>query len=199
MIIRLALLGVLPLLLLLWLLGGPEQPLELRMVSALVGWRSQVLPATTTLIIGLTHLGSGPFLLTVTVLVAVLLFRRRRRDAILLLSTTVSGRVLVEFVKWLTDRARPELDPHPVYVMSQSFPSGHAANSMITYLALATFAAPPHWRRPAVIAAVLLSAAIGATRPLLGVHWPSDVLAGWMLGACWVALALSLRTSPHPA
>lgn len=187
MTLRLTLIATITLLLFLWLIGGPEQPLETQMVAASVEWRSRT-PAITGAVIALTHLGSGLFLLTLTAAAAALLFRRRHREALFLLAATLSGRLMVELIKWLTDRARPELDPHPVYVASLSFPSGHAANSMITYLALALFAAPPRWRRSAVVAAVLLSLAIGATRPLLGVHWPSDVLAGWVLGIVWVGL-----------
>jgi undecaprenyl-diphosphatase len=63
---------------------------------------------------------------------------------------------------------------------------------MTTYLALAVFAAPERWRRPAVAAALVAALAIGATRPVLGVHWPSDVVGGWIYGLVVVTLAWRL-------
>jgi undecaprenyl-diphosphatase len=99
------------------------------------------------------------------------------------------GRIGIEVIKLVVDRARPSLEEHPVVVHSQSFPSGHAGNSMITFLALALFVAPERWRVPAVTVAVMAAIAMGATRPLLGVHWPSDVLAGWIYGAAVALVA----------
>jgi undecaprenyl-diphosphatase len=77
----------------------------------------------------------------------------------------------------------------------QSFPSGHAANSMIVYLALALLAFDdPRHRRWAVAGALLLSFLIGLSRPMLGVHWPSDVVAGWAFGLLWTLLVLGLSS-----
>jgi membrane-associated phospholipid phosphatase len=82
----------------------------------------------------------------------------------------------------------------------QSFPSGHAANSMIVYLGLSLLAADdPEHRRWAVAAALLLTFLIGLSRPMLGVHWPSDVVAGWSFGALWLLLVLAIGERIRPA
>ena len=73
-----------------------------------------------------------------------------------------------------------------------SFPSGHAANSMITFLALALILAPARYRAAAIAAATAASVLIGSTRPLLGVHWPSDVVGGWAFGIAWVVIGVEL-------
>jgi len=78
-------------------------------------------------------------------------------------------------------------------VKTSSFPSGHATSSMIFFLTLAlVLGAETRWQRPAVIAAILLSLAIGTSRVMLGVHWPSDVIGGWAFGMLWVLLTLRL-------
>ncbi|MFL6776556.1 MAG: phosphatase PAP2 family protein, partial [Sphingomicrobium sp.] len=78
-----------------------------------------------------------------------------------------------------------------VVVKTQSFPSGHAASSMIFYLALAiALTSGTRWQRAAPAAAVILSLLIGTSRVMLGVHWPSDVIGGWTFGMMWVLLTL---------
>lgn len=180
--------AVITILLLLGWFGGEAQPVDHQVIRYFTDWRAAN-PQGTGAIILLTHLGGAPALLTMAGLgIGWLLWQGHRGRAALLAATVLGGRLGVELLKLLVDRSRPALDAHPVAVFSQSFPSGHAGNSMITYLALAVFAAPERWRQPAVVAAVLLALAIGATRPILGVHWPSDVLAGWTYGAVLVAL-----------
>lgn len=87
---------------------------------------------------------------------------------------------------------RPDLVAHLVEVHTTSFPSGHAMNSAITYLALgALLARAEEARRVRIffmVVAIALTLAIGISRVYLGVHWPSDVLAGWCIGASWAAL-----------
>lgn len=164
-------------------IGGSTYPLDVAAIRDGALWRATH-PQAEGWIILYTHLGSAWALLTMTALGAGWLWWRRQRDRFAaLVAAVLVTRVGVEIIKALVDRARPSLDPHPVVVHSQSFPSGHASNSMATFLALALFVAPEHWRRPAVAAAVTASLAMGATRPVLGVHWPSDVLAGWIFGS----------------
>lgn len=153
-------------------------------------------PALWTAARRVTELGGAPVLWVVMLLGAVLLWRRgARRHAIIFLATTISGRISVEILKAAIARPRPDAVDHPVFVHSLSMPSGHAANSMLVYLSLALLLAPASPRARAVAAAVTLSVLIGLTRPILGVHWPTDVLAGWLWGAGWtlVAVALSRR------
>jgi undecaprenyl-diphosphatase len=117
---------------------------------------------------------------------AWLLYRRRMRTALLLLVVTLLGRGLVELQKFDIDRHRPDDVVQLVFVQTRSFPSGHAANSMILLLGVAMIAAPPDQRRWAVPLALAGSFLIGISRPMLGVHWPSDVIGGWAFGALWV-------------
>jgi len=155
-------------------------------------------PAVAQVAALLTDLGGGPFLLVVTALAAgaFWILTRRLRPALTLLAATLAGRVLVEVQKWALDRPRPSAEGHLVSVQSMSFPSGHAANATITYLAIALIAAPllpsRGWRTTAVGTALLLAAAIGVSRIMLGVHWPSDVYGGWAFGLVWTLAVLEI-------
>lgn len=118
-------------------------------------------------------------------------WRSRARLALALLLVVLIGRGLAEVQKFSIERPRPTLDPHLVLVKTWSFPSGHAASSMIFYLTLALALAPVGpWRRIAAAGAILLSLLIGLSRVMLGVHWPSDVVGGWSFGMLWVLLTL---------
>jgi len=175
-------------LLLEWI-GGSTYPLDLAAIRASGPWRAAH-PEAAGALIAYTHLGSAYALLTMTAVGALWLWWRKKGSrAVALLLAVLGARVSVELIKAVVDRARPSLEAHPVVVHSQSFPSGHAGNSMATFLALALFVAPERWRKMAVAAAVTASLAMGTTRPLLGVHWPSDVLAGWILGGAAALLA----------
>jgi undecaprenyl-diphosphatase len=138
-----------------------------------------------------TMLGEPTLLIAAGVLLALWLWwggRGRLAAALIVVITT--GRGLSEAQKYWIARARPDLDPHLVVVKTSSFPSGHAASSMIFYLSLA-LAFTAHGRsRFAATAAVLLSLMIGTSRVMLGVHWPSDVIGGWAFGMLWVLLTL---------
>ncbi|GAA4020310.1 hypothetical protein GCM10022280_20810 [Sphingomonas swuensis] len=185
--IALLLLAALLLILLGWG-GGAGQPLDVAVIRHFVDWRTAH-PQAEGVIILLTYVGSAETLLAATALGAAWLWwRSKRRRMTGLLVTVLGGRLAIELLKLIVHRPRPNLDAHPVPVFSQSFPSGHAGNTMLTFLALALYLAPPRWRAPAVGAAVAGSLAIGATRPVLGVHWPSDVLGGWIFGAAFVSL-----------
>lgn len=139
-----------------------------------------------------TTLGEPTVLIGACVLCAVWLWQAGRgRLGLTLLLIALIGRGLSESQKYWIARVRPDLEPHLVVVKTQSFPSGHAASSMIFYLALAlALAAGTRWQRPAAAAAVLLSLLIGTSRVMLGVHWPSDVIGGWTFGMLWVLLTL---------
>jgi undecaprenyl-diphosphatase len=109
----------------------------------------------------------------------------------------IVAEIASEALKSLYDRPRPEFVPHGSYVYSASFPSGHSTLSAATYLTLAVLIASlePNrgTKRMVFTLAVVLVLGIGFSRVYLGVHWPSDVLAGWCLGAAcalagWTAL-----------
>lgn len=167
-------------------LGGSGSQADRATLDQLSGMASSDLWVERTAVL-VTHAGGAPLLLATTLLGAGWLwFRRRAEEAFLLVAIVLAGRASVELLKLIVERPRPDLAPYPVIVSSYSFPSGHAANSMITLLALALLVASPSARASAIAAAVAVSIAIGLTRPMLGVHWPSDVIAGWAFGIAWV-------------
>lgn len=143
-----------------------------------------------------TALGSGFVLWLVTLLATgFLLAAKKRKNALFLFAAIALGMTLNTLLKGMFVRPRPELVSHLVQVQTTSFPSGHAMNSAIVYLTLGGLLARSEGRRAVRIfllsAAMFLTILVGFSRVWLGVHWPSDVLAGWCVGASW-ALATSL-------
>ena len=127
-------------------------------------------------------------LLSVTA-VGFLFLLERRREAWVLSATWVAAIFAKSALKLVFDRPRPELVSHLVLVSDASFPSGHAMMSAAIYLTLGSLLAQtqPLTRMRIYIlsVAVALVLLIGISRVFLGVHWPSDVLAGWCLGSAW--------------
>lgn len=140
-----------------------------------------------------TALGGIAVLTLLTLTVATfLVLRRLRHAAWLLLAATSSGVLVSVLLKDAFARARPDLVPHGVHVASASFPSGHSMMAAIVYLTLGALLArvEPDRRIKAFLLAVaiLLALLVGISRVYLGVHWPTDVLAGWTIGAAWALL-----------
>ena len=140
-----------------------------------------------------TALGGTTIISMVTLVTAgFLMLSGKRNGAVLVLASILGAVVLSYAIKAGIERPRPELFPHGVEVYTASFPSGHATGSAATYLTLGALLARLQRRRRLKIylmaVAVLLTLLIGLSRLYLGVHWPSDVLAGWTLGACWALL-----------
>jgi undecaprenyl-diphosphatase len=142
----------------------------------------------------LTELGGGPVLLAATGFgLGLLLVRRDWRGATQLTGITLTGRLLVELQKDLTARVRPDAIGHLVPVDSLAFTSGHAANATMVWLCLAfLLTRGGRGRAFAVWASVWLVLAVGLSRIMLGVHWPSDVIGGWAFGLFWTLLLLRL-------
>ncbi|MBX3726892.1 MAG: phosphatase PAP2 family protein [Xanthomonadales bacterium] len=144
----------------------------------------------------LTHLGGTVALAFATLAVAgLLVIERRPAKAGLVLVAVVGGTALSSALKWGLDRPRPDLVPHLVEALSPSFPSGHAMLSTVVYLTLGALLARFEFQRQAtrlyvLACAIGLALAIGISRVYLGVHWPSDVLAGWCLGGAWAIACL---------
>ena len=146
--------------------------------------------AVETAMRDITALGGVTVLTLLTVAVVVALYlRRKRASALFLLVAVLGGQVLSHVTKLAFDRPRPDLVPHGVEVLTASFPSGHSMMATTTYLTLAVLVARVEPRKPLklfyIALAAVVSAAVGISRVYLGVHWPSDVLAGWTLGAAW--------------
>ena len=142
----------------------------------------------------LTELGGLQVLVPLTFAAAAWLgYRRHFRAALLLLGITLSGRAIVALLKSHTARLRPEDHEHLVEVQSYAFPSAHTANATLVYLSLALLLTSTYPSRAiALWAAAWMSLLIGASRIVLGVHWPSDVIAGWAFGLFWTLLLLRL-------
>ncbi|WP_447727970.1 phosphatase PAP2 family protein [Sphingomonas koreensis] len=140
--------------------------------------------------VDVTALGGETVLtLAVALTIGFLAASRHLFAAALVFAGTVTGSVAVAVSKNLVGRERPALVDHLVEVGSASFPSGHAANSAIIYLTIALISIQviPHRAARWFLfgATALLVTAIGISRVYLGVHWPSDVLAGWSFGLLW--------------
>ncbi|WP_181706136.1 phosphatase PAP2 family protein [Chthonobacter rhizosphaerae] len=156
--------------------GDPSQPIG--------PWWMEVMFAD------ITSLGSTTALAIMTLaVVGYLLISRHTASAILVLASVAGGQVLSSLLKNMFQRPRPDLVDHIVQVHSLSFPSGHAMLSAATYLTLGALLA----RTETVLAlrgyilsvAVALTLLIGVSRVYLGVHYPTDVAAGWCAGALW--------------
>jgi undecaprenyl-diphosphatase len=174
--------------------GDPAQPLGAR-------WFQESMR-------DLTALGGITFLILLTVTAVVTLqFHGKRRQALVMGATVILAQVSSEALKFVYDRPRPTLVPHGSLVYSSSFPSGHSTLAAATYLTLAAIVASLEKTRRAKIfvftLALLIVPAVGFSRVYLGVHWPTDVLAGWSLGSLWALAALialqALRPRQNPA
>ncbi|MBX3479066.1 MAG: phosphatase PAP2 family protein [Caulobacter sp.] len=143
-----------------------------------------------TALMDITSLGSIAVLVLV-VLAAAGLFAslRRWREAAVLVLASGGGVVISQGLKALFARPRPEESLRLVEAVNASFPSGHAMLSAVVYLSLgvliARFAQRRRVRVFALATGVTLTLLVGISRVYLGVHWPSDVLAGWCVGAAW--------------
>jgi len=140
-----------------------------------------------------TALGGTGVLVTVSLAVlGFLLLTGKRQAAVMVVASVTTGFLLSHALKWGFDRPRPDLVPHGAAVYTQSFPSGHAMLSAIVYLTLGALLARVQSGRRVkaylLVVAALLSVIVGASRVYLGVHWPTDVLAGWAIGAAWALL-----------
>lgn len=161
------------------------------------GWLAEAVRDTTAL--------GGVFLSTLVTIAAVvaLLFLRLRREALLFAATVLLGWMLNNTMKAVIGRDRPTLVPHLTEVSGMSFPSGHSFASAMIYigmaLAFASLSKRHSVRYTLIGTAMGLSALIAWSRVLLGVHFPSDVMAGWLSGAGWAFLAAALLYKPARA
>ena len=144
-----------------------------------------------------TSLG-GVFLRNLFAFAAVvaLLFLKLRREAVLYAMTVITGWLANTGLKLLVGRERPQIVPHLTEAGGESFPSGHSFSAAVVYigmaLAFASLSRRHSVRYTIVGAAMVLSAMVAWSRVMLGVHFPSDVTAGWLGGAGWAFLSAAL-------
>jgi len=140
----------------------------------------------------ITDLGARLVLTCVTVVAVVaLLIRRQGRLAVYLIVTGLGSLAIGPVLKLLVGRLRPVVEVPLTEFSGNSFPSGHALGATVTYGSLLLVFLPaiaPRWRKPAIALVALLVTAIGLTRILLGAHFVSDVVAGWLLGVAWLVI-----------
>ena len=140
-----------------------------------------------------TALGSNGVLSALVLAGSGLLALARRRDGAAFLLASFCGALGLDIAaKHWIERPRPDLVPHAARVFTSSFPSSHATVSSAACLAAALLVAQarpdPLFKAAAAAVALVFTALIGASRVYLGVHWPTDILAGWALGVAWTAL-----------
>ncbi len=171
------------------LLGGSGADRDLLLLGY-AGDQSVLTPAARWL----TELGGATLLFPATLVGALwLVWRKGWHSAALLVAIPVTGRLLVELQKIAVGRARPDFNEHLVATSNLSFPSGHAANSLMVWLTLALLLpCTAKGRMIAVCFALAMTFAIGVTRVMLGVHWPSDLVGGWAFGLAWTLLMMRL-------
>ena len=143
--------------------------------------------------IDVTALGGTTVLaLFLTIVVGYLALESRYDAVVVVVIATAGGGLLGEALKWWFARARPQIVPHLVNVGSASFPSGHSMLALVTYLTLgallARFVQRRRTRTYCITVSLLLSLLVGLSRVYLGVHYPTDVLAGWSVGLAWALL-----------
>ncbi|ADG11942.1 phosphatase PAP2 family protein [Caulobacter segnis] len=192
---------------------GETHALDLAVLRALrVEGRPQTLVGPDWLhvaAVDVTALGSVAVLSLIILLAFALLASLRRwGEGVLLLAGAVGGVSISQGLKLVFGRERPDMAYRAVEAVNASFPSGHAMLSAVVFLTLGVLTARFADRRRvkvlAISAAVLLSLLVGASRVYLGVHWASDVLAGWCVGgawamACWLLAYLVRRRLKPPS
>lgn len=177
--------------------------LDARVSVAVQAWRS---PSMTLLFHSATTLGNVAVMSAITAVTVLLLWWRGRSAEGLLLGIVVgAGAAISTFVKHAAERPRPDAANAIIELpASYSFPSGHTMASMLYFGVLAYVAVrrttwQPWVKALSVLGCVLAAVTIGVSRVYLGVHWPSDVLASWLLGGAWLAVALGVFESLQPA
>jgi undecaprenyl-diphosphatase len=138
----------------------------------------------------ITALGSAPALvIAVLAVFGFLALAKAWRPAVFILVASGGGLIVSSLLKYTIDRPRPDLVPHGNLIYTSSFPSGHSMMSAVVYFTLAALVTRLIERRRlkgyALGVAMILTLLVGVSRVYLGVHWPSDVLAGWTAGAVW--------------
>jgi undecaprenyl-diphosphatase len=152
----------------------------------------------------ITALGGNTVLILLSLLVITYLYIMEKRELIWVVLTATGGAIVLSLLlKSGFDRPRPDLVSHATRVYTSSFPSAHAMVSASVYLTMGVLLARTHQRQAVkaffIAASVVLTLIIGVSRVYLGVHWPTDILAGWAAGLIWAVgcCYLARRLDPH--
>lgn len=140
-----------------------------------------------------TALGStGVLTIMVLSVTGFLAMTRKGHAALFVLGSVIGGTLISQTMKFAYARPRPDLVPHGAEVYTASFPSGHSMMAAVVYLTLGALLARTQSSRAVktyiLTVALVLTVLVGVSRVYLGVHWPTDVLAGWTLGGLWALL-----------
>jgi undecaprenyl-diphosphatase len=149
-----------------------------------------------------TAMGSAGILALISVAAAGFLALQRKQPlALYLLVAVAGGAILSSLLKWGFARPRPDLVAHGQAVYTSSFPSGHSMLSAVAFLTLGALLASGQTNRAMhaylIGLAVFLTVIVGVSRVYLGVHWPTDVLAGWTAGAAWALVCWVVAKRLH--
>ncbi|MBW4545487.1 MAG: phosphatase PAP2 family protein [Symplocastrum torsivum CPER-KK1] len=167
-------------------------------VPLLLAIRTTARPQLDVFAVTLTKFGVFWGVFPVAAVVVLILFRQRRWRALAYLTTTLLGSIVINrTAKVLLHRVRPHLWESPAPEFDYGFPSGHAMSSMTLVAALLILTWHSRWRLPVLVVGGLFVLTIGWTRLYLGVHYPSDILAGWMASVAW-AVGVSVLLRLHP-
>lgn len=132
-----------------------------------------------------------PLIAASAVVVIVLVVNRRRRDIAVFLVVVVVAMVGNRILKEIVARSRPDVRPSPESVSQFSFPSGHAANTLAVWAGLLLVVRARSVRIAVLALGVVVLALVGFSRLAIGVHYPSDLIAGWLWVGAWAALVWS--------
>jgi undecaprenyl-diphosphatase len=140
-----------------------------------------------------TSLGSvGWLVFSVFCVAGYLVLDKKSQMAAFVVASTTGGFILSSLLKYSFQRPRPDIVPHISHVYTSSFPSSHSMLSAVSYLTLGALVSSvvkrPLLKMYLLAIATLISMLVGATRVYLGVHYPTDVLAGWIAGLSWVLI-----------
>ncbi len=185
-------------------LGGDTQQFDERVLRALRKTENPAIPIGPSWLelsaFDITALGGPTVLgLTVVAVIGYLLLYRLYRNAAFVLVASLGGWILNDVLKVMFARPRPSVVPHLREVGSASFPSGHALTSAVVYLTLGTLlmrvAEGRLLKWYCISVAMLTTVLVGLSRLYLGVHYPTDVLAGWLVGLSWALICWLVERS----
>ena len=166
---------------------------------AVLNWlHSHASPFLNSFFLTFTNIGGLFGIMTISLLLlAYLLYKKQRKDALLLLASVGGATAANLILKGLFHRHRPSLFRSSVVETSFSFPSGHAMASSALVLSVILIFWNTKWRWLVTAVGIFFVLAIGISRPYFGVHYPSDIIAGWCVSTAWVLLVFFISRRLH--